>query len=76
MDGPQELPGWLKYAGWLPLVIYFGLKYLVIGPENLTQLQGFILLGAAVLAHLAVWKYRKSFNPQPKDPNDGTHPER
>lgn len=69
-------PSWLNLVAWAPVLIYFGVKYLVIGYENITTRQSFLLLGAVILAEVALWQYRKSFRGDKKPEGDGTNQER
>ena len=59
---------------WLPVLIYFVVKYLVLGNE-VTRNQWIGLIAFVVLAELALWTYQRQQlrhrNPQPTD-SDGT----
>ena len=57
---------------WVPLLLYFLVKYVLIGRENITTRQSFLLLGFVVLAEIALWQYRRRFARADKTPTDGT----
>jgi hypothetical protein len=60
-------PAWLGIASWFPVIAYFAVKYLIIGPENVTTKQTYLLIGFVILAEIALWQYRKSFRPKNTD---------
>ncbi|TXF86018.1 hypothetical protein FUA23_19985 [Neolewinella aurantiaca] len=64
-------PAWLGFASWIPVLVYFAVKYLIIGSENVTRNQTYLLIGFVILAEVALWQYRKSFRPKQTD-NHGT----
>lgn len=57
----RPAPKWISYLSYLPVLLYFVVKYLVIGSENITSKQSWMLIGAVVLAEIALWQYRRSF---------------
>ena len=63
-------PPWLPYLSWLPVVIYFGVKYYVIGADQLTGRQNLYLIGAFILAEVALWQYRRQFNKKANNEED------
>jgi hypothetical protein len=58
--------------GWLPVGIYFLVKYVVIGRENMTSQQSWLLIGAVILAEVALWQYRRQFRKKKNPEEDGT----
>jgi hypothetical protein len=72
---PKQPPPWLGIVGWLPIVAYFVVKYLIVGSEAMTGRQNLMLLGAVILAEIALWQYRRQFRPRKNEENNGTHPE-
>ena len=67
MDKRPLPPAWLRYAEFFPLVLYFIIKYAVIGPESLSGWRGVALIAAAFLANFAIRKYRKEQYAAPED---------
>ena len=65
-------PAWLLFAGWAPVAIYFFVKYVVIGYDRITSRQSWLLIGAVILAEVALWQYRKRTFPTQPDNDDGT----
>lgn len=72
---PKQAPPWLGLVGWLPIIVYFLIKYVVVGSDVMTGRQNLMLLGAVVLAELALWQYRKQFRPEKNQEDNGTDPE-
>ena len=65
---PPTPPPWLGLLSWLPIIVYFTLKYAVIGVDNITSRQNWLLIGAVIFAEIALWQYRKRFRrPPPPD---------
>lgn len=70
---PSSPPPWLGLVSWLPVLIYFFVKYAIIGREQITSKQNWMLIGAVILAEVALWQYRKQFRQPPSPPTqDGT----
>ena len=63
-------PAWLGIMTWVPLLLYFVVKYLVIGRDNMTTTQSLLLLGFVVLAEIALWRYRRKFTSTTAQPED------
>ena len=59
---------------WLPVLIYFVVKYLVFG-NDLTRTQLISLIAFVVVAELGLWAYRRrQRRREATDPtDDGTH---
>lgn len=68
---PQP-PAWLRYLTWVPLLLYFLLKYVVIGADNITGRQSMLLLAFIVVAEIGLWAYRRKFTRRPNDDADET----
>ncbi|OAV42738.1 hypothetical protein [Lewinella sp. 4G2] len=68
----QSPPSWLPYVSWVPVLLYFAVKYFVIGQENMTGRQHLYLIGAVILAEIALWKYRKQFTRPTNNDEHGT----
>jgi len=62
-------PPWLSVVGWLPVAAYFIIKYMIVGRENMTAKQSYLLIGFVILAEIALWQYRKKFRPKKTDEN-------
>lgn len=60
-------PSWLGIASWLPVAAYFFIKYVVVGRDNMTSKQSYMLIGFVILAEIALWQYRKQFRPKKTD---------
>lgn len=69
MSDTPTPPPWLAIAGWAPVVIYFLVKYVIIGRENMSTKQSYLLIGFVILAEIAFWQYRKKFRPKKTDEN-------
>ncbi|MEL7159584.1 MAG: hypothetical protein AAFN92_02405 [Bacteroidota bacterium] len=67
---PQP-PPWLGLLSWLPVITYFVVKYAIIGREQITSRQSWLLIAAVILAEIALWQYRKQFR---KPPPENEHP--
>lgn len=66
-------PAWLGVVSWLPVVLYFVFKYVVIGREAITTRQHYLLIGFVILAEIALWQYRRTFrNTEPTNEDHGT----
>ncbi len=61
---------WLILLNWLPLLVYLGVRYLILG-DAITSAQRLMLLGAFILAQVAQWQYRRHLLAQ-NTPPDGT----
>lgn len=75
MDQRGHSPGpppWLGLLSWVPIVTYFVVKYAVIGRERITSRQSWLLIGAVILAEIALWQYRKQFR-KPSHENKDQH---
>ena len=68
----KRAPAWLLFAGWAPVAIYFFVKYALIGHERITTRQSLLLIGAVILAEVALWQYRKRTFPTQTHDDDGT----
>ena len=44
-------------------------KYVIIGRENMTSQQSWLLIGAVILAEVALWQYRRQFR-EKKNPEE------
>jgi len=56
----------------VPIACYFLVKYVVIGRDNITSQQTYLLIGFVVLAEIALWQYRKKFRKPQNENRDGT----
>ncbi|MBC6993089.1 hypothetical protein QWY85_14665 [Neolewinella lacunae] len=77
MDAPSSHsspPPWLGLLNWVPVLAYFLIKYLVIGRDQITRQQNWMLIGAVILAEIALWQYRKQFR-KPQPPADNGTPQ-
>ncbi len=78
MDAPSphsSPPPWLGLLSWVPVLAYFLIKYLVIGRDQITRQQNWMLIGAVILAEIALWQYRKQFRKTQPPTDNGTPPE-
>jgi len=67
---PENVPPpWLGLIGWLPVAVYFLVKYVIVGSENMTSRQSWLLIGAVILAEVALWQYRRQFR-EKKNPEE------
>ena len=69
-DPTRRPPAWLSVFSFVPILVYFLVKYVVIGSANMTTRQSMFLLAFVVVAEIGLWRYRRSFVPKPND--DGT----
>ncbi len=67
MSDTPTPPPWLAAAGWFPIAAYLVIKYMIIGRENVTAKQSYLLIGFVILAEIALWQYRKQFRPKKTD---------
>jgi len=71
-DNPSP-PPWLGVIRWLPVAMYFIVKYAIIGREQITSRQTWLLIGAVIMAEIALWQYRKQFRRPPSEDNQDEH---
>ncbi len=64
-------PPWLGLLSWVPVLAYFLIKYVVIGREQITSRQSWLLIGAVIMAEIALWQYRKQFRRPQETDSDG-----
>ena len=57
----KPVPFWLEYSSFIMVGIYFVVKYVAIGRDNLTTAQNLMLLAAFVVALFGIAQYRKQF---------------
>jgi hypothetical protein len=69
MSDTPTPPPWLSIVGWVPVAAYFLIKYAIIGSDNMTSKQSYLLIGFVILAEVALWQYRKQFRPKKTDEN-------
>jgi|GEM_PF-3104686 len=72
MNSSPTPPPWLGPVRWVPIACYFLVKYVVIGRDNITSQQTYLLIGFVVLAEIALWQYRKKFRKPQNENRDGT----
>ena len=61
-----------KVLRWVPVLVYFVVKYLVFGNE-LTRTQWIGLIAFVVLAELALWAYQRQHRRRVQSDTDGTN---
>jgi len=76
MSSPSNPPAWLGPLSWLPVAAYFLIRYVIIGRENMTNQQSYLLIGFVIMAEIALWQYRKQFRTPQNENEDGTDPNR
>ncbi len=72
MSSSSNPPAWLAPLSWLPVVAYFLIRYVIVGRENMTSQQSYLLIGFVIMAELALWQYRKQFRTPQNENHDGT----
>ena len=68
----RRLPPWYGYLSFLPILLYFVTKYVLIGADQITRRQSWMLIAAVVLAEIALWRYRRSFTNTDNTHDDGS----
>lgn len=69
----RRLPPWYGYLSFLPILLYFVTKYVIIGSDQITSRQSWMLIAAVVLAEVALWRYRRGFTTTENTPEDGPY---
>lgn len=72
MTSTPTPPPWLGPLSWLPVAAYFLIKYAIVGSENMTSQQSYLLIGFVITAEIGLWQYRKKFRAPKNSDEHGT----